>query len=624
MRKAYSELDGPRRMLALMGTALLLLGLAHGVVWLVAGGPVLGPVSWRKPTLFASAIGGILLATLWASMHIRMSRKLTWVLLGGLSVGGLIQAGLVVIQRWRGTASHFNVFTTDTNAVMALVIALTTLPVTVMFVTLMILSYRRNTASGTTRFIVRYGFTMVAVGTVEGLTMIAHAMSTIPSRIKGMPQPPFVWGEAGILVVPHLVALHGLLFAITMGAISRRVIRDEGARYRFLLGSCGVYTTLFLLQLYQTYSGLKPWAISGAAAAATVALMALCIFAIPRLVPSRLSRAAVPLMLVVAATTSCALPEPVDGVGMDTIVVTDSARNRKFAIDMWYPSDDAHPDWYRPVPLVRPVFVSRGAKPAAGKHPLVLISHGALGFRYAQAWLAEQLASKGYIVAALDHPGSMRGNLTGEGMFTLWNRALDVTFAIDQLLADKRWSSLIDASKIGFNSHSAGGHTGLLLAGGHFDPRVFRAYRDTNPSGDIYAKELKQYDALEATIDATPYQKSYRDARIGAFLLMAPSPVTGFDAKSLQQITAPVRIYASKRDEINPLEAHALFAAHNIPGASLRINDAGHFVYVVGGSIFGKRAIPSIFDDASDIDRTRMQAELAIDASNFFDDKLGH
>ena len=61
-------------------------------------------------------------------------------------------------------------------------------------------------------------------------------------------------------------------------------------------------------------------------------------------------------------------------------------------------------------PLIPFTFMgraSRDAEPDAsgGAYPLVIVSHGYLGSRLLLTYLTENLASKGYVVVAIDHAG---------------------------------------------------------------------------------------------------------------------------------------------------------------------------------------------------------------------------
>ena len=75
----------------------------------------------------------------------------------------------------------------------------------------------------------------------------------------------------------------------------------------------------------------------------------------------------------------------------------------------------------------------RDAEPAQdGPFPLVIVSHGYPGNRHLMAHLAENLASRGYVAASIDHPDSTYDDFGPFGS-TLVNRPLDQLFAIDAM-----------------------------------------------------------------------------------------------------------------------------------------------------------------------------------------------
>ncbi|WP_368731968.1 alpha/beta hydrolase family protein, partial [Pseudomonas frederiksbergensis] len=85
----------------------------------------------------------------------------------------------------------------------------------------------------------------------------------------------------------------------------------------------------------------------------------------------------------------------------------DPHNGRALEMVVWYPSATTET-----AQLIadNAVFVGasavRNAPPTAGEHPLVVLSHGYRGNWSNQIWLASALAQKGYIVAAINHPGS--------------------------------------------------------------------------------------------------------------------------------------------------------------------------------------------------------------------------
>ncbi|MEV0351655.1 alpha/beta hydrolase [Nonomuraea sp. NPDC050680] len=129
-----------------------------------------------------------------------------------------------------------------------------------------------------------------------------------------------------------------------------------------------------------------------------------------------------------------------------------------------------------------------GARPVGGRHPLVVLSPGFTLNRATLTTLAEELASKGYVVALVDHAYESYGT-TFPGGRTLTcvacetveqapsdeeekqllgkaaaGRAADISFVIDQLTRTggqapvwKRWK-MIDPQRIGAAGHSLGGN----------------------------------------------------------------------------------------------------------------------------------------------------------------------
>ncbi|MDX2293610.1 MULTISPECIES: alpha/beta hydrolase family protein [Streptomyces] len=118
-------------------------------------------------------------------------------------------------------------------------------------------------------------------------------------------------------------------------------------------------------------------------------------------------------------------------------------------------------------------------RPAPGRHPLVVLSPGFGMARYTLTSLAEDLASRGYVVASLDHayetsgtsfPGGrtltcvactvMSDSGWSKGSLVTGTRADDARFVLDRLTGARpawKYASSIDASRIGMAGHSVGG-----------------------------------------------------------------------------------------------------------------------------------------------------------------------
>lgn len=117
------------------------------------------------------------------------------------------------------------------------------------------------------------------------------------------------------------------------------------------------------------------------------------------------------------------------------------------------------------------------AVPVDGSHPLVVLSPGFTAPRFTLTAVSEELASRGYVVAAVDHAGESFGTefpggrmstcaacerIGADGAFTLMaeTRARDTSFLLDRLTGPAPiWphARLIDATRIGMAGHSIGG-----------------------------------------------------------------------------------------------------------------------------------------------------------------------
>ena len=121
-------------------------------------------------------------------------------------------------------------------------------------------------------------------------------------------------------------------------------------------------------------------------------------------------------------------------------------------------------------------------------YPLILFSHGLGGMRMQNTVQMEELASKGYVVIAMDHPydanvtifrdGSVAGFRSGlrddASEEEFWKirlpqintRAADISFIIDQITNRKDdilWK-FIDITKVGVFGHSFGGSTAIVAS----------------------------------------------------------------------------------------------------------------------------------------------------------------
>ncbi len=271
-------------------------------------------------------------------------------------------------------------------------------------------------------------------------------------------------------------------------------------------------------------------------------------------------------------------------VGFQSSTLPDSHNDRSLEMVVWYPSattaatqligDDA-------------VFVGasavRNAPPAAGKHPLLVLSHGYRGNWSNQIWLASALAHRGYIVAAINHPGTTTHDRSPQAAAQLWQRPVDVRRAIDRVTTQPEKFGLVANDRIAVVGHSLGGWTALEIAGARFDPDRFAHDCKAHPqltSCTVYgtinpASTSESKAALAADL---------RDKRVTAVVTLDLGLSRGLTDESLAALPVPALVIAAGVPSRElPAELESANLAKRLPAASSRyveISDASHFSFL--------------------------------------------
>jgi len=318
------------------------------------------------------------------------------------------------------------------------------------------------------------------------------------------------------------------------------------------------------------------------------------------------------------------------------------AKTHALLATVWYPAIPSAVTEPVEIPGMSELFVVGSCAPDAtiasspAKFPMIVLSHGTGGSALQMAWLGTVLAAHGYIAVAVNHPGNnATEDYTAQGFLTWWERARDLSVAIDSMLADPMFGAHIDASRIGAAGFSLGGYAMIEIAGGITDPAALKEFC-ASPRADAGCKSPPEFPTLVEDFDKmsktdAEFQASlrhasdsYRDPRVRAVFAMAPGLGPAFRPASLQKIAIPVMIVAGEADKNVPVESGPRYFNANIPGAKLTIfpGNVAHYVFLDTCTEAGRKTLPILCTDGPSINRDAIHAKTAALAVEFFTSAL--
>jgi predicted dienelactone hydrolase len=289
---------------------------------------------------------------------------------------------------------------------------------------------------------------------------------------------------------------------------------------------------------------------------------------------------------VVDAPELAALGPHAVGVRTLTLVDREAAdvvaphHDRALQVDLWYPAIAVHgakPAIYSgslpaeqpgpPAAFTVPGVAVRDAKPDGGHYPLVIVSHGRSNATAALSWLTENLASKGYVVAAIRHADLPRTEAL-EGPEILLRRPLDIAFVTRSLQESLAREQLVDPERTALIGYSMGGYGVLIDAGAALDPQG-------GPCKWVPGGALLPYAS------GGPLQASTLVAHLLAVVAIAPwgGSVGAWGNTGLSGIKAPLFLIAGDRDHTvdYPSGARSIFdSASGAQRYLLTYKGAGH------------------------------------------------
>lgn len=289
----------------------------------------------------------------------------------------------------------------------------------------------------------------------------------------------------------------------------------------------------------------------------------------------------------------------------------DAAQRPELRLTLWYPAAaDAVETPLTIGPPGDPLFVVGSAAAGAafapdGRHPLILLSHGFGGSARIMGWFGIGLARRGYVVAAVDHPGNTSpGGMTVAGAALWWQRADDLHAALKGVATDAVIAPHLDLARLGVAGFSAGGGTALLAAGARVDLAHCVRFCRANPDDPVcrpqreFTVTREDREALFRRPDVAAARAQAGEDRalpgLRAAFAMAPGPVQALDPASLEALHVPVEIMLGDADRVVPPDSNGRAAAALIPGAVLQVlPGVGHDDFLADCTASGRAREPA-------------------------------
>ena len=256
-------------------------------------------------------------------------------------------------------------------------------------------------------------------------------------------------------------------------------------------------------------------------------------------------------------------PGQIDILNFDKTTGKAPVYDRPLTLEIWYPAtipdgkqertvyEMASPGETSPGSTEPKMFAVLGkalrdAPPIRGKtFPVVVVSHGYPGSRIFLSYLTENLASKGYVVVAIDHTDSVTGAVRPFPS-TLLNRSNDQLFtigAVEEMAKrpDHFLNGIVDDSRVAIVGYSMGGYGALASAGAGYSKKSMAA-------GFVPG------DYFDDWTEGSPKYQARLRKEVKAIVAIAPwgeqPPYNMWDASGLAGIKLPLLVIGGDEDDV--------------------------------------------------------------------------
>lgn len=253
--------------------------------------------------------------------------------------------------------------------------------------------------------------------------------------------------------------------------------------------------------------------------------------------------------------------------------------------------------------------------------PLIVFSHGLGSVRTDLRYLAEHLASHGYVVAALEHPGSNETHIRDALKLKVplleaeefLNRPKDISFILDELQILNQTATPLQgklaSDRVMVVGYSLGAATALSIAGAELQLTELKQ----RCPGNVLAFSLGETAQCFARgLPEDRYQ--LRDSRVKVAIALSPTTSLLFGETGLTQVTIPTLIVAESADKSTPALTEQIIGFEQIPPPKWLVG-------IVGGTHLSVKDPSTTTDQAGQLDTLytggEVVGEQALDVRNY-------
>lgn len=239
---------------------------------------------------------------------------------------------------------------------------------------------------------------------------------------------------------------------------------------------------------------------------------------------------------------------------------------------------------------------------SGGAYPLVILSAGFASGGASYAWLAEHLASHGFVVIAPEHDEVLENFDPATSQFwrSAFTRPQEImtvfAYVDEQVSAGGSLEGLVDAETVAVIGHSYGGYTALAAAGAQLDLTAFvtrcEATPEASPEGWLcglfipFMADIVEFVGLTAVPEGLWTLPV--DERVDAIVPMAGDAYL-FDQAGLAKITVPVLAMNGTHDTGTPYEWGASMTYDHVSSttkALVAFENAEHMIFAASCEAF--------------------------------------